>query len=120
MTRQRPGRGFLPVLSLSGLTLAALAIAGTLAWHHFRDGRAIAGTLERVAPWLALWRASLFVVLIGFWPGLMSWIAERYDWSAAQRRHAMSQRWRVALWLIVIELLLVENVVGGFVHSLGS
>ena len=118
MTRPRSGRGLLSALSLSGLALAALAIAGTLAWHHFRDARAVAGTLERVAPWLAVWRVSLFVALIGFWPRLMSRLAERYGWNHAQRRHAINQRWRVAIWLIVIELLLVENVVARFAHGL--
>jgi len=115
---ERPATGFLRLLFLSGLALAGLATIGTITWHHFQDARVIARTLEQAGPWLAAWRAALFIGLIGTWPRWVAWLAHRYSWPDAQRRHVLAQRWRVAAWLIVIELLLVQNVTGRFINAL--
>lgn len=108
------------VLFLSGLALAGLAVAGTFAWHHFQDAQAVAAGLERARPWLAAWRAVLFIALIGWWPRLIDGLAGRYGWSEPHRQYVAAQRWRVAAWLIVIELLLVQNLASRFVSGLVS
>lgn len=115
---QRSATGFLRVFFVSSLALAGLTIIGTLAWHHLQDAREIARTLDQAGPWLAAWRALLFIGLIGTWPRWVAWLAHRYRWPDAQRRHVLAQRWRVAAWLIVIELLLVQNVAGRFINAL--
>jgi len=116
--RERSATGLLRLLCRSGLALAGLAIIGTVAWHHFQDARVIAQTLEQAGPWLAAWRAALFLLLIGIWPRWVAWLAHGYGWPEAQRRHVLAQRWRVAAWLIVIELLLVQDVAGRFINAL--
>lgn len=112
--------GLLRVLFLSGLALAGLAVAGTFAWHHFQDAQAVAAGLERARPWLAAWRAVLFIALIGWWPRLIDVLAGRYGWSEQHRSYVTTKRWRVAAWLVVIELLLVQNLAGKFVNGLVS
>lgn len=108
------------MLFLSGVSLAGLVVAGVFAWHHFQDTQAIAAGIERSRPVLIAWRAVLFVSLIGLWPRLINALAERYGWSDAQRQYVSAQRWRVAAWLLMIELVLVQNLIGKFVNSLLS
>jgi len=90
------------------------------AWQYFNDAQAIAAGIERARPWLAAWRTAMFVALIGLWPRLINALADRYGWNDAQRQHVCTQRWRVATWLIVIELVLVQNLIGKFVNGLVS
>lgn len=118
--KHRSPPGLPRVLFLSGLALAGLAVAGTFAWHHFQDAQAVAAGLERASPWLAAWRAVLFIALIGLWPRLIDGLADRYGWSEQHRSYVTAQRWRVAAWLVVIELLLVQNLAGKFVNGLVS
>lgn len=118
--RRRAPPGLLRVLFLSGLALAGLAVAGTFAWHHLQDAQAVIAGLDRAKPWLAAWRAVLFIALIGLWPRLIDGLAGRYGWSGQHRSYVMAQRWRVAAWLVVIELLLVQNLAGRFVNGLVS
>ena len=108
------------MLFLSGVSLAGLVIAGVFAWHHFQDTQAIAAGIERSKLWLIAWRAVLFVSLIGLWPRLINALAGRYGWSDAQRQYVSARRWRVVTWLIVIELVLVQNLIGKFVSGLVS
>lgn len=120
MTQATSAPGLLRVLVLSGLALAGLTVVGVFAWHYFNDTQAIAAGIERARPWLAAWRAALFFSLIGFWAQLINALANRYGWNDPQRQHLGAQRWRVAAWLIVIELVLVQNLIGKFVNSLAS
>lgn len=108
------------LLFLSGAILAGLAIVGVVAWQHATDALTVAGNIASMRPWLAAWRLLFFVSLIGLWPRLVHALAKRYAWSDAQQYRVAAQRWRVATWLIVIELVLVQNIIGKFVHTLTS
>ena len=117
---RRSPPGLLRVLFLSGVALAGLAITGTFAWHHFQDAQAVAAGIARTRPWLAAWRAVLFIALIGLWPQLIDGLGDGYGWREQHRQYVTAQRWRVAAWLVVIELLLVQNLTGKFVNALVS
>lgn len=120
MTQATSAPGPLRVLLLSGAALAGLVVVGVFAWHYFNDTQAVAAGIERAKPWLAAWRAVLFASLLGLWPKLINALADRYGWNDAQRQYVSAQRWRVATWLIVIELVLVQNLIGKFVNGLVS
>jgi hypothetical protein len=106
------------MLLLCSVILIGLAVVGTVAWHYVTDAQAVANSIDSVRPWFAAWRAVLFATLIVLWPRLSNWLAVRYCWNDGQRRYVAAQRWRVAAWLIVIELVLVQNLVGRFVNHI--
>lgn len=112
-------RGWAPVRWTFGLLvlIGVLAGLGLAVWHARTPAAAIAAQLEAAHPWLALWRALLFTLLIGGWPRWVEFLSARYRWTAAHRDRVAAQRWRVAAWLLVIELLLVQGVLGRFVHQ---
>lgn len=116
--RRLPPLALPRVLLLASLILIGLAIVGTVAWHYVTDAHAVANGIDVARSWLAAWRAGLFLTLIVLWGHLTDWLAGVYRWSEARRRFVSAQRWRVAAWLVVIELVLVQNLVGRFVNGM--
>ncbi len=66
-------------------------------------------------PYLALWRLFIFIVIIGGWHTWMEWFAQWADLTPQQHQFYRQYRWRFALWLIVIEALLVQNILADLV-----
>ncbi len=101
--------------------LAALFILvgiGMAAWQLFEDPVTIRDRLHAAKPYLFGWRMLLLTLLITFWPHLMAWLARCNNWSTGKLEFAIGWRWRLALWLMVIEVGLVQGVIGGFLRNI--
>lgn len=64
------------------------------------------------------WRIALFIAVIGGW---QTWTASYARWAglnAGQRELLRTYRWRMALWLIVLEASWVQQVPVAFIHVL--
>lgn len=62
----------------------------------------------------ALWRLFVFIVFVGAWD---YWIERLSNWmqlSDAKKTFYLNYRWRFALWLLVIETLLIQDVLADF------
>jgi hypothetical protein len=57
-------------------------------------------------------------MLIGCWPLWIGGLAQHYDWSPSRQSFVLAQRWRVAVWLIVLELVLVQGVLFRFLQEM--
>ena len=98
-------------------TVLCLGVAiGLAVWVEHTSPVDIAQTLERVQPWLLLWRLVLFAVVIGGWPTWARLITRWQSWSEAQYERLVAARWTVALWLTVLELALGQNILGRFIN----
>ena len=53
----------------------SLLLLGPLWWATQALAPAFARALDRAQPWLALWRAAVFLLLIGGWPWWVEWRA---------------------------------------------
>ncbi|MGH8537845.1 MAG: hypothetical protein ACREXM_15655 [Gammaproteobacteria bacterium] len=98
------------------LTVTLAVGLGILVWDRAAPPGAITRTLEAARPWLFLWRLALSVTLIGFWPVFCQNLARWRHWTADHLQRLLGARWTVAAWLVVLELLLGQNVVGRFIH----
>ncbi len=98
------------------LTVTLAVGLGILLWHRSASPGAITRTLEAAQPWLFLWRLGLYGVLMGFWPAFCRHLARWRHWTEDQLQRLLAARWTVAAWLVVLELLLGQNVVGKFIH----
>ena len=58
------------------------------------------------------------LILVGFWPLWIGLFARRHHWSADHIAFVSAQRRRVAAWLIVIELVLVQGVLFRFIQEM--
>ena len=107
------------ILSLAA-AIGVIAV-GVLLWQIV--GLSSLSTVsERVAlakPFASAIRFALIGVLVWAWPRLPALRAEAnaHDDRAARW---ISLRWRVAGWLLVIELVLGQNLIGRFLHTISG
>ena len=62
----------------------------------------------------ALWRLFVFMTIVGAWD---YWIEQLSNWmqlSDAKKMFYLNYRWQFALWLLVIEALLIQDVLADF------
>ena len=96
---------------------ASILLLGQLLWMTRELAPVFAHGLDQARPWLFLWRAAVFGMLIGLWPLWVDRLGQHYAWSPAHRAFVLAQRWRVAAWLIVLELVLVQGMLVGFLEA---
>ena len=85
--------------------------------HYLYSTETIHPFLDGIKPWLAAWRFCLFMVLIGGW---RQWTAVYAKWaglSGDQLDRMLGYRWRMALWLLVMEAVFLQGILTEFVNS---
>lgn len=95
------------IFSLVAILLCLLFLSGRI------NGSAAAW--QTVKPWLACWRFSVFVMVVAAWP---YWVKTYAHWACLdteQYQRALNYRWRTALMLLVIELILVQHGLAWFI-----
>jgi len=105
------------------LTLLAFGLAlgiGTFLWHSVQTSSitTIQTRIDVLKPVLTIIRLLLIGTVALLWPaitrGLYRW--GRVDEVGAAR--LLSLHWRIVTWLIVIELMLGQNLLGRFISAL--
>ena len=106
-------RGFL------GLSLLAVALTigvGVLLWQavELSSVSQVSAQIDRVKPFASAVRLALIGAVAALWPKLAH-LAYRYGRiDEARRDDLLAQRWRVVGWLLVIELVLGQDLLGRF------
>ena len=104
--------GFVVVTFGTGLSL--------FFWSEYQPPVEITRRLAAAKPWFFLWRLLFFGSLMIFWPAFCRCLASWRKLTDIQNQRLRSARWQVAAWLIALELLLGQNVVGKFFNLLVS
>ena len=108
-------------LTLSLVAAAAVIVVGVVLWQavELSSLTAVSERVDRLRPLLGGLRLALIVLLAVAWPWLSSLTSRAVD--EANRVRWMALRWRVVGWLLVIELVIGQNLLGRFfsaaVHS---
>ncbi len=92
----------------------ALIIVLISVWSWRVGPWAMSQGVAAAQPYFLAWRALLLIALIGGWPLLVGRLARHFRFSLIQQQALLAVRWRLALWLILIEILLVQGVLGQF------
>ena len=98
--------------------MALLLLIGQLLWLTRSQAWMIDVWLSQIEHSLLLWRIALFILLLAVWPWWIDRLAVRYQWSDEKRVYVSGLRWRLAIWFVVIELLLVQGIAIRFVQEL--
>ena len=101
------------------LTLVAFGLAlciGFYLWHAVQASSivAIQARIDTISPTLAIIRCLVIGLVMLLWPIIIRAIK---GWGAigeARTAQLISVRWRVVTWLVVIELMLGQNILGSF------
>jgi hypothetical protein len=91
-----------------------MAALGLVLWLQLDSLEIIEAQWQMAGVGLTLLRLSLIMVVIAAWPRLVRWITS----DPRVQRSLRAQRWRVALWLIILELVLGQGLVAAFVTGL--
>ena len=107
------------------LVLALLAFALTLAiggllWHSVETASVveIQGQVMAMKPVFMTVRLSAITVLGLLWPMLVNVFHRWGRIGDARRAELLAVRWRIIAWLVVIEVVLGQNLLGHFIIAL--
>lgn len=78
----------------------------------------LASAIEASKFGFALWRLSLFLLLIGGWPVFTDNYADWVGLTAEETASLKAYRWRMAVWLLVMEALFCQTLWLGFDRTL--
>lgn len=106
---RKPGWFWFAVLN--GLFVLFAILAGLLLIRQVEQNglEAVDADLQTAAPWLLGLRLTLMAAVVGFWPQWVAFLAKRRAWEQPRTAFMAGLRWRVATWLAVVELVLVQN-----------
>ncbi len=68
--------------------------------------------------WLGLWRLIVFIIIIGFWPHWSSLYAHWSSMNDEQLEQMLGYRWRIAVWMLVMEAVFSHNILSLFIHQI--
>ena len=107
------------LLGLSLLALALVLAVGALLWQTV-ELMSLAGVSERIEglkPVAGAVRLFLIGLLAAFWTRLAEFAAQNRNVDDRTRTHWLALRWRVTGWLLVIELVLGQDLLGRFLRA---
>ena len=101
---------FLLTLLTFGLALGA----GAILWHSVETTSVVAvqTRIDTLKPLLTGMRVSLISLLAMGWPSIVNTLQRCGRLDETQTGNLLAVRWRIVTWLVVIELVLGQNLLG--------
>ncbi len=109
-------------LGLSMLALALVLAVGALLWQAvaLTSLAAVARTVDDVKPLAGVVRVLLIALLALAWPRFVAFAARTQNADKRTKAHWLALRWRVIGWLLLIELVLGQNLLGRFLSTING
>lgn len=63
-------------------------------------------------------RGLFFIVVFGYWNQLVNWMSRNQKWDEVQLSRALNARWKVALYMVLFEVLIIQNLIGKVISEL--
>ena len=105
------------VLVVTWILLAIAIAAGLVIWTEVVGRAAVLSALRAARPWFILWRLFLLTVLLLYWRPMVAWTAKRFRLSQSSEVALREWRWRAAVGVVVMDLVLVEDLLGLLRHA---
>lgn len=111
---KRPRRWFLRMLLLA--VVLALVIGSALMYAvRLSSVRDIQVQVDSVAAWSSLIRLGLMGAVAGLWRPMVQRLHASNRLHERTMRDLLALRWRVVSWLLILELLIGQNLLGQLV-----
>jgi len=109
-------------LGLSLLALALVLAVGAVLWQavELTSLTAVSERIEDIKPVAGAVRLLLIGLLAFFWPRLVDLVAHIRNADDRTRTYWLALRWRVTGWLLVIELVLGQDLLGRFLNAVSG
>ena len=115
--QQQGAKVFIGLLKLT-MALAVLIIIGLVVSYAYTNLESIDKLITTAEPWLLSWRVVVFLALIAGWPQWCVMYAQWAEMNKEQLDRMLEYRWRIALWLLIMEAVLSQGVLSEFVNNL--
>ena len=99
-----------------GAVLFGVVAAAVLVLIEIYGYVAVRDGWDRIAPTVTAIKWGGMVVLIWQWKPFIHWVAQRQRLNAAYRDYLLAMRWRVALALVVLEILFGQNLLSNLLN----
>ena len=78
----------------------------------------IGAAIEDNRWWFRLLRYAVYITLLWLWPVIIHKLAQRYHWQDDETRIMLHYRNRMLIWIVLVELILIENLIGQLLRHL--
>lgn len=95
---------------VSLLVLFGVVLFAAFVWHYIEGAATVRQRLDNVETWMTLWRWSAIAVIGLGWRYWVEWLGGHLP--PASRANLIAARWQIVGWLIVLELLLAQSLLG--------
>ncbi len=95
--------------------LSALCLGAAFIMLYFIGDGTVEGNklaIQEIGGTLDIIRWSGIIILVVVWPWLAEWMARQRDWDPEAVAVVKSFRWRLLFWLLMIELFVVQGILG--------
>jgi len=116
-TSQQQGVKVFTVSLKLTMTLAVLIIIGLMISYAYTNLESVDKFITTAKPWLLFWRMLLFLALIAGWPKWSTLYAQWAGMNKVQLDRMLEYRWRMAIWLLVMEVILSQGILTEFVNN---
>ena len=97
---------------------ALIIIIGLAVSLNYSNVEVIDQFMLQSRPWLGVWRLLLFLIVFGFWPKWSVFYASWTSMNTEQLELMLAYRWRMALWVLVMEAVFSQKILSHFVNQL--
>ena len=100
------------------LAVGLIFAVGVLLWQaaELSSLSAVSEQVARLKPFAGVIRLLFIAVLAALWPRLVDLAARYGQVDAAERSQLQALRWRVIIWLLIIELMIGQDLFGQFLQ----
>ena len=116
-SQQQGVKVFLGLLKLT-LALAVLIMIGLVISYACSNLESVERLITTTKPWLLSWRMLMFLILIAGWPKWSVMYAQWAGMNKAQLDRMLAYRWRIVIWLLVMEAVLSQDILSEFANNL--
>ena len=109
-------------VGLSLLSVALTAVLGVLLWYSAERYllSAVSEQIQWLKPLAGATRLLLIGLLAAIWPRLVDLAVQYGQVDTTARPRLVALRWRVVVWLLIIELLIGQDLINRFLQAAGG
>lgn len=84
------------------------------------DAHAVAKGIANFQPYFLALRVGVLVLFLTLWPAWARRLAEMHELDADRTRALCEERWNIAGWLVLMDVLIVEGGLRAIIQGIGS
>ena len=95
------------------LIASVLLIATPFAWlqlHHPQTMHSLSAFFAQYVVFFIAFRWLFIILFVSYWSVFVRYYAKKQQWSQEKTEFWLAQRFRIAGWMIIFELLVCENL----------